>query len=148
MEHVWDFLGRRLAARTLPPVTIRELRLALKDEWAVMPQQLIDTLILSMGRRFINNHPRVFNKPESNDYETNSFERRLLVQVANNIEQEKKPLTIGTNRNFFHLSRQLRTRRWPVKITLRPSSTQDPHGSSSSASLTACRRSGDPGTEL
>ncbi|GFW19777.1 transposable element Tc3 transposase [Trichonephila clavipes] len=51
IEHVWDFLGRRLAARTLPPVTIRELRLALQDEWAVMPQQLIDTLILSMGRR-------------------------------------------------------------------------------------------------
>ncbi|GFS96659.1 hypothetical protein TNCV_3944341 [Trichonephila clavipes] len=44
------FLRRRLAARTLPPVTIRELRLALQDEWAAMPQQLIDTLILSMGR--------------------------------------------------------------------------------------------------
>ncbi|GFW34212.1 hypothetical protein TNCV_384281 [Trichonephila clavipes] len=27
------------------------LRLALQDEWAAMPQQLIDTLILSMGRR-------------------------------------------------------------------------------------------------
>ncbi|GFU23521.1 hypothetical protein TNCV_4239671 [Trichonephila clavipes] len=40
-----------LAARTLPPVTIRDLRLALQDEWAAMPQQLIDTLILSMGRR-------------------------------------------------------------------------------------------------
>ncbi|GFT50416.1 transposable element Tc3 transposase [Trichonephila clavipes] len=40
-----------LAARTLPPVTIRELRLALQDEWAAIPQQLIDTLILSMGRR-------------------------------------------------------------------------------------------------
>ncbi|GFT99564.1 transposable element Tcb2 transposase [Trichonephila clavipes] len=52
IEHVWDFLGRRLAAaRTLPPVTIRELRLALQDEWSAMPQQLIDTLILSMGRR-------------------------------------------------------------------------------------------------
>ncbi|GFV55154.1 transposable element Tcb2 transposase [Trichonephila clavipes] len=51
IEHVWDFLGRRLAARTLPPITIRELRLALQDEWAAMPQQLIDTLILSMGRR-------------------------------------------------------------------------------------------------
>ncbi|GFW06554.1 transposable element Tc1 transposase [Trichonephila clavipes] len=51
IEHVWDFLGRRLAAHTLPPVTIRELRLALQDEWAAMPQQLIDTLILSMGRR-------------------------------------------------------------------------------------------------
>ncbi|GFX83619.1 transposable element Tcb2 transposase [Trichonephila clavipes] len=49
IEHVWDFLGRRLAARTLPPVTIRELRLTLQDEWAAMPQQLIDTLILSMG---------------------------------------------------------------------------------------------------
>ncbi|GFT10603.1 transposable element Tc3 transposase [Trichonephila clavipes] len=45
------FLGRRLAACTLPTVTIRELRLALQDEWAAMPQQLIDTLILSMGRR-------------------------------------------------------------------------------------------------
>ncbi|GFV39225.1 transposable element Tcb1 transposase [Trichonephila clavipes] len=41
--------SRRLAARTLPPVTIRELRLALQDEWAAMPQQLIETLILSMG---------------------------------------------------------------------------------------------------
>ncbi|GFT15441.1 transposable element Tc3 transposase [Trichonephila clavipes] len=51
IEHVWDFLGRRLAVRTLPPVTIRDLRLALQDEWAAMPQQLIDTLILSMGRR-------------------------------------------------------------------------------------------------
>ncbi|GFW06128.1 transposable element Tcb2 transposase [Trichonephila clavipes] len=50
IEHVWDFLGRRLTARTLPPVTIRELRLALQDEWAAMPQQLIDTLSLSMGR--------------------------------------------------------------------------------------------------
>ncbi|GFY35134.1 transposable element Tcb1 transposase [Trichonephila clavipes] len=50
IEHVWDFLGRRLAARTLPPVTILELRLALQDEWAAMPQQLIDTLILSMGQ--------------------------------------------------------------------------------------------------
>ncbi|GFT02529.1 transposable element Tcb2 transposase [Trichonephila clavipes] len=50
IEHVWDFLGRRLVARTLPPVTIRELRLALQDEWADMPQQIIDTLILSIGR--------------------------------------------------------------------------------------------------
>ncbi|GFX68010.1 transposable element Tcb2 transposase [Trichonephila clavipes] len=43
--------SRRFAARTLSPVTIRELRLALQDEWAAMPQQLIDTLILSMARR-------------------------------------------------------------------------------------------------
>ncbi|GFT68839.1 transposable element Tcb2 transposase [Trichonephila clavipes] len=44
-------IEQTLGARTLPPVTIRELRLALQDEWAAMPQQLIDTLILSMGRR-------------------------------------------------------------------------------------------------
>ncbi|GFV21428.1 general transcription factor II-I repeat domain-containing protein 2 [Trichonephila clavipes] len=49
IEHVRDFLGRRLAAHTLPPVTIRELLVALQDEWAAMLQQLIDTLILSMG---------------------------------------------------------------------------------------------------
>ncbi|GFW04932.1 HTH_Tnp_Tc3_2 domain-containing protein [Trichonephila clavipes] len=48
-EHLLE--SRRLAARTLPPVTIRELRLALQDEWAAMPQQLIDTLIHNMGRR-------------------------------------------------------------------------------------------------
>ncbi|GFV72037.1 transposable element Tcb2 transposase [Trichonephila clavipes] len=48
-EQLLESIG--LAARTLPPVTIRELRLALQDEWAAMPQQLIDTLILSMGRR-------------------------------------------------------------------------------------------------
>ncbi|GFW03783.1 transposable element Tcb2 transposase [Trichonephila clavipes] len=51
IEHLWDFRGRHLAARTLPTVTIRELRLALQDKWAAMPQHLIDTLILSMGRR-------------------------------------------------------------------------------------------------
>ncbi|GFW63471.1 transposable element Tcb2 transposase [Trichonephila clavipes] len=51
IEHVLDFLGRRLAARSLPRVTIRELRLALQDEWAAIPQQLTDTLILRMGRR-------------------------------------------------------------------------------------------------
>ncbi|GFV51261.1 transposable element Tcb1 transposase [Trichonephila clavipes] len=47
LEALWADAGNR----TLPPVTIRELRLALQDEWAAMPQQLIDTLILSMGRR-------------------------------------------------------------------------------------------------
>ncbi|GFW41420.1 transposable element Tc1 transposase [Trichonephila clavipes] len=32
MEHVWDFLGRRLAARTLPPVTIRDWRCKLNGQ--------------------------------------------------------------------------------------------------------------------
>ncbi|GFV16730.1 transposable element Tcb2 transposase [Trichonephila clavipes] len=49
--HMCVFLEALWAARTLPAVTILELRLALQDEWAAMPQQLIDTLILSMGSR-------------------------------------------------------------------------------------------------
>ncbi|GFY35447.1 hypothetical protein TNCV_195401 [Trichonephila clavipes] len=45
------FSRQTLGSSYLTPVTIRELRLALQDEWAAMPQQLIDILILSMGRR-------------------------------------------------------------------------------------------------
>ncbi|GFV57609.1 transposable element Tc3 transposase [Trichonephila clavipes] len=56
IEHVLDFLGRCLAARTLPPVTIRELRLALQDEWAAMPQQLIDTLCRTTRGLLATNH--------------------------------------------------------------------------------------------
>ncbi|GFX16628.1 transposable element Tcb1 transposase [Trichonephila clavipes] len=51
IEQVWDFLGRRLAARTLPPVTIRELQLALQDEWAAMPQQLCKEPLPAPGNR-------------------------------------------------------------------------------------------------
>ncbi|GFY36556.1 hypothetical protein TNCV_27611 [Trichonephila clavipes] len=52
------------------------------------------------------------------------------------------------NRDSFHLSRlrsrcALRTRRWPVQITLHLSSTQGLHGSSSPPSPTACHRSGE-----
>ncbi|GFU30220.1 uncharacterized protein TNCV_4447141 [Trichonephila clavipes] len=67
IEHVWDFLGRRLAARTLPPVTIRELRLALckqgykeaekknsntlmaqkKIHWKVVLQEVLEIMIRS-----------------------------------------------------------------------------------------------------
>ncbi|GFV52809.1 transposable element Tc1 transposase [Trichonephila clavipes] len=39
------------AEQLLESEDIERLRLALQDEWAAMPQQLIDTLILSMGRR-------------------------------------------------------------------------------------------------
>ncbi|GFT79065.1 transposable element Tcb1 transposase [Trichonephila clavipes] len=47
-DHPSNIIERdRETLGTLPPVTIRELRLALQDEWAAMPQQLIDTLILS-----------------------------------------------------------------------------------------------------
>ncbi|GFV64770.1 transposable element Tcb1 transposase [Trichonephila clavipes] len=51
IEHVWDMLGRRIAARQLPPTCLLELRRALLDEWCNIPQDQIDNLILSMPRR-------------------------------------------------------------------------------------------------
>ncbi|GBN48118.1 Transposable element Tc3 transposase [Araneus ventricosus] len=51
IEHVWDMLGRRIAARQPPPTYLPELRRALLDEWCNIPQDQIDNLILSMPRR-------------------------------------------------------------------------------------------------
>ncbi|GFW76358.1 transposable element Tc3 transposase [Trichonephila clavipes] len=51
IEHVWDMLGRRIAARQPLSTCLPELRRALLDEWCNIPQDQIDNLILSMPRR-------------------------------------------------------------------------------------------------
>ncbi|GFV59803.1 transposable element Tc1 transposase [Trichonephila clavipes] len=51
IEHVWDMLGRRIAARPRPPATVRDLKIALLEEWNSIPQSLIDNLIASMASR-------------------------------------------------------------------------------------------------
>ncbi|GFU74401.1 transposable element Tcb1 transposase [Trichonephila clavipes] len=51
IEHVWDMLGRRIAARQLPPTCLPEVRSVLLDEWYNIPQDQIDNWILSMPRR-------------------------------------------------------------------------------------------------
>ncbi|KFM57628.1 Transposable element Tcb1 transposase, partial [Stegodyphus mimosarum] len=52
VEHVWDMLGRRVAARQPPPTCLPELRRALESiEWCNIPQDQIDNLMLSMPRR-------------------------------------------------------------------------------------------------
>ncbi|GFV52807.1 transposable element Tcb1 transposase [Trichonephila clavipes] len=51
IEHVWDMLGRRIAARQPSSTCLPELRMALLDEWCNIPQGQIDNLILSMPRR-------------------------------------------------------------------------------------------------
>ncbi|KFM70278.1 Transposable element Tcb1 transposase, partial [Stegodyphus mimosarum] len=51
VEHVWDMLGRRVAARQPPPTCLPELRRALLFEWCNILQDQIDNLILSMPRR-------------------------------------------------------------------------------------------------
>lgn len=51
IEHVWDMLGRRLRSR-IPAVQNREdVRGALIEIWDNLPQEMIDNLIRSMGRR-------------------------------------------------------------------------------------------------
>ncbi|GFX76549.1 transposable element Tc3 transposase [Trichonephila clavipes] len=49
--HVWDMLGRRIAARQPPTTFLSKLRRALFDEWCNTSQNQIDNLILSMSRR-------------------------------------------------------------------------------------------------
>ncbi|GFX53980.1 transposable element Tcb2 transposase [Trichonephila clavipes] len=51
IEHVWDMLGRRIAARPRPPATVRDLEIVLLEEWNSIPQSLIDNLIASMANR-------------------------------------------------------------------------------------------------
>ncbi|GFW81959.1 transposable element Tcb1 transposase [Trichonephila clavipes] len=51
IEHVWDILGRRIAARQPRPNCLPELRRTLLDEWCNIPQDQIDKLILSIPRR-------------------------------------------------------------------------------------------------
>ncbi|GFV24617.1 transposable element Tcb1 transposase [Trichonephila clavipes] len=51
IEHVWDMLRRRIAARPRPPATVQDLEIALLEEWNSIPQSLIDNLIASMANR-------------------------------------------------------------------------------------------------
>ncbi|GFX25021.1 transposable element Tcb2 transposase [Trichonephila clavipes] len=51
IEHVWDMLRRRIAARPKPPATVRDLEIALLEEWNSIPQSLIDNFIASMANR-------------------------------------------------------------------------------------------------
>ncbi|GFW75517.1 transposable element Tcb2 transposase [Trichonephila clavipes] len=51
IEHVWDMLRRRIAARPRPPATVRDLEIALLEEWKSIPQSLIDNFIASMANR-------------------------------------------------------------------------------------------------
>lgn len=51
IEHVWDALGRRIAARLHPPGNTQQLKQMLIEEWALLPQEMLYQLVLSMRRR-------------------------------------------------------------------------------------------------
>ncbi|KFM73161.1 Transposable element Tcb2 transposase, partial [Stegodyphus mimosarum] len=51
IEHVWDALGRRYAARLHSPENTQQLKQMMIEEWALLPQDMLHQLVLSMRRR-------------------------------------------------------------------------------------------------
>jgi transposase len=51
IEHLWDVLGRRIAAHNIPPRTLQELKTALTREWNSISVDTINNLINSMHNR-------------------------------------------------------------------------------------------------
>ncbi|GFX98110.1 transposable element Tcb2 transposase [Trichonephila clavipes] len=75
IEHVWDMLGRRIAARPRPPATVRDLEISLLEEWNSIPQSLIDNLIASMAN---SRFSRTFSSTNLSGYFTTVFDKRAL----------------------------------------------------------------------
>ncbi|GFX43688.1 transposable element Tcb2 transposase [Trichonephila clavipes] len=51
IEHVWDALARRIAARLNHPENTQQLKQMLIEEWVLLPQEMLHQLVLSMRRR-------------------------------------------------------------------------------------------------
>ncbi|GFW63499.1 transposable element Tcb2 transposase [Trichonephila clavipes] len=51
IEHVWDALDSRIAARLHHPENTRQLKLKMIEEWARLPQEMLLQLVLSMRTR-------------------------------------------------------------------------------------------------
>ncbi|GFV81999.1 transposable element Tcb1 transposase [Trichonephila clavipes] len=51
IEHVWDALGRRIAAHLHHPENTQHLKQILIEEWALLPQEMLHQLVRSMRRR-------------------------------------------------------------------------------------------------
>ncbi|GFV93994.1 transposable element Tcb2 transposase [Trichonephila clavipes] len=51
IKRVWDALGRRIAARLHHPENTQQLKQMLIEEWALLRQEMLHQLVLSMRRR-------------------------------------------------------------------------------------------------
>ncbi|GFW94259.1 transposable element Tc3 transposase [Trichonephila clavipes] len=51
IEHVWDMLGRQIAALSHPPSSVTELKRTLQEAWDRLSPQLIYHLVVSMVNR-------------------------------------------------------------------------------------------------
>ncbi|GBM11379.1 hypothetical protein AVEN_13598-1 [Araneus ventricosus] len=53
IEHVWDALGRYIAALNAPPQTLATLATGLQEQWLSFPTEMIDRIIVNVTHRFI-----------------------------------------------------------------------------------------------
>ncbi|GFW73339.1 DDE_3 domain-containing protein [Trichonephila clavipes] len=51
IEHLWDYIGREVAALNPPPSSLHELKQGLLCVWSLLPIPMFDNLINSMGNR-------------------------------------------------------------------------------------------------
>ncbi|GFW24627.1 transposable element Tcb2 transposase [Trichonephila clavipes] len=51
IEHVWDALVIRITARLHYPENTQQLKEMLIEEWALLPQEMLHQLVLSMQKR-------------------------------------------------------------------------------------------------
>ncbi|GFU34860.1 transposable element Tcb2 transposase [Trichonephila clavipes] len=51
IEHVWDVLKKRIEERLHHPENTQQLKQMLIEEWALLPQEMLHQLVLSMRRR-------------------------------------------------------------------------------------------------
>ncbi|GFY10529.1 transposable element Tcb2 transposase [Trichonephila clavipes] len=52
IEHVWYALGRRISARLYHPENTQQLKQMLIEEWALLQQEMLHHLVLSMRKRW------------------------------------------------------------------------------------------------
>ncbi|GFT13590.1 transposable element Tcb2 transposase [Trichonephila clavipes] len=62
IEHVWDALGRRIAARLHHPENTQQLKQMLIEEWVLLPQEMLHQLVLSMRRRCKKKPLQIWNR--------------------------------------------------------------------------------------
>ena len=55
IEHVWDFIGRKINQRNPKCQNIDELRTVILQEWQQFPQERLRRLVRSMTRRVTQN---------------------------------------------------------------------------------------------
>ncbi|GFU78659.1 transposable element Tcb2 transposase [Trichonephila clavipes] len=92
IEHVWDALGRRIAARLHHPENTQQLKQMLIEEWALLPQEMLHQLVLSMRRR---NGKDVMNgtflvKEESSSAEKEGKYPKLLKEANSTITKDSE----------------------------------------------------------